>query len=83
MGNCGSKLWPERCPVPRLSFPNEELLAADEMFVCHTGSKVDPVRKFEDRELPAPGPYTARIAQLLRDITTFKDDRFAHWFQAL
>lgn len=60
-----------------------EILDADEMFVCHTGSKVLPIRKFEDNELPAPGPCTARIIQILNEITSFQDERFRHWFQAL
>ena len=61
----------------------EELLNADEMFTSHTGTKVLPIRKFEDRELPAPGPYTAKLDQIMRDITSLKDSRFKHWFQSL
>lgn len=61
----------------------DELLDADEMFVSHTGSKINPVCKFEDRALPAPGPCTVRIEKLLAEIIAFRDDRFAHWFQAL
>jgi len=61
----------------------EELLDADEMFTCHSGTKVQPIKKFEDRDLPAPGPYTAKLARIMSDITSLEDDRFKDWFQAL
>lgn len=61
----------------------EELLNADEIFTCHTGTKVLPIKKFEDRELTAPGPFTVKLDQIMKKITSLKDDRFAHWFQSL
>lgn len=61
----------------------EALSDADEIFTSHTGIKVCPVRRFEDRELEAPGPITKRMMDLMDDITHFRDDRFAHWFQPL
>jgi branched-chain amino acid aminotransferase len=60
-----------------------ELYAADEIFTAHTGIKVSPVKRFEQRELPAPGPVTRKIMDLMEGILTFKDDRFAGWFQRL
>ncbi len=62
---------------------SEALLDADEIFTGHTGSKITPIKKFEDKELPAPGPVTAKLAKLMSDITSLKDDRFKHWFQPL
>ncbi len=62
----------------------EDLLAADEIFTCHTGIKVIPVKRIEDRVLnEVPGPVTAKIAKLIKDICEFRDDRFKDWFQSL
>ena len=61
----------------------EELYTADEIFTGHTGIKVSPVKRFEQRELPAPAPVTRKIMDLMVDILTFKDDRFSGWFQRL
>ena len=61
----------------------DELYAADEIFTAHTGIKVSPVKRIEQRELPAPGPVTLNIMNLMEGILTFKDDRFAGWFQRL
>jgi branched-chain amino acid aminotransferase len=61
----------------------EELLNADEIFTCHTGIKVEPVSRIEDRQLTAPGPVTRKLDRLIRDIVEFKNDQFNHWFQPL
>ena len=61
----------------------DELLAADEIFVVHTATKIEPVARFEDRELAAPGPVTTRVMQMMDGIMQFKDERFMHWFQPL
>ena len=61
----------------------EELFEADEIFTCHTGIKVEPVARLEDRELEAPGPVTRKVGQLMNDIIEFKDERFKDWFQPL
>lgn len=62
----------------------EELMAADEIFTCHTGIKVIPVKKIEDRIFDeTPGPVTTKIAGLVDDICHFRDDRFGDWFQPL
>jgi len=61
----------------------DELYAAEEMFTVHTGSKVEPVARFEDTEFPAPGPVTKQAMQLMDDIMQFKDERFMNWFQPL
>lgn len=70
-------------PVKESAIPAEELLAADEVFTAHTGIKVEPVNRLEDRELPAPGPITKQLMQLMENIIQFKDDRFKNWFQPL
>jgi branched-chain amino acid aminotransferase len=61
----------------------DELYAADEIFTAHTGIKVSPVKRFEQRQLPAPGPVTQNIMDLMEGIFTFEDDRFSGWFQRL
>ncbi|MCG6909509.1 MAG: aminotransferase class IV [Deltaproteobacteria bacterium] len=59
------------------------LLDADEIFTAHTGIKVSPVGRFEDRILDAPGPVTARLMEVMEKVLAFEDERFAHWYQPL
>jgi branched-chain amino acid aminotransferase len=60
----------------------QELMAADELFVCHTGIKVQPVKRIEDRVLNnTPGPVSSKIAKLMEDICNSRDDRFRKWLQ--
>ena len=62
----------------------EELMGADEIFVCRTGVKVLPVRKIEERVMDvAPGPVTSELSQLMSDIYHFRNDRFSHWLQVI
>jgi branched-chain amino acid aminotransferase len=69
--------------VQETALVKKDLFAADEIFTCHTGIKVLPICRLEDKELKAPGPLTARISQIMKDIMASKDSRFAKWFQAL
>jgi len=61
----------------------QELFTADEIFTSHSGIKVLPVARFEDRDLQAPGPITDQLIKLMDDITSFRDDRFKGWFMPL
>jgi len=61
----------------------EDLYAAEEIFTSHTGIKVSPVSRFENKELKTPGPLTSRICQLMDDVLNFRDNRFSGWFQEL
>ena len=61
----------------------EELMQADEIFTCHTGIKVEPIARLEDREFKTPGPVTSQVMQLMNDIIEFRDERFMDWFQPL
>ena len=70
-------------PVVEYPISADELYDADEMFTAHTGIKVSPIHRFEDRRLPAPGPVTQRVMELMANILHFKDDRFSDWFQRL
>jgi branched-chain amino acid aminotransferase len=76
--------------VPKIGIPvmehpinADELNAADEIFTAHTGIKVSPVNRFENRPLQAPGPVTKQVMDLMATILHFKDDRFQEWFQPL
>ena len=64
-------------------FLPEELFKADEIFTCHTGIKVSPVARFENRNFKTPGTVTKRIMEVMNSILDFSDDRFSHWFQIL
>ena len=59
------------------------LLDADEIFSAHTGIKVSPVGRYEDRTLDAPGPITAKLMAAMQKVLAFEDERFLHWFQPL
>ncbi len=61
----------------------EDLFTADEMFTCHTGIKVTPIKQFEGNELKAPGLVTTRIMELMDNTLNFKYNRFNNWFQKL
>ncbi|MBW2023175.1 MAG: aminotransferase class IV [Deltaproteobacteria bacterium] len=62
----------------------QELLDADEIFTCHTGTKVTPVKQIEDRILrDVPGPVTSKIFRLMEDIINFRNKDFEHWFEPL
>ena len=61
----------------------EQLFDADEIFTSHSGIKVCPVARFEDRTLQAPGPISGQLIELLDNITNFRDDRFKDWFTPL
>jgi len=70
-------------PVSETFIFPEELKNADEIFISHSGIKVCPVKRLEDRDLPAPGPVTQKIMDLMESITSFSDQRFQHWFQPM
>lgn len=60
-----------------------ELFTADEIFTSHSGVKVSPVARLEDRDLQAPGPITKQVMELMNNILNMSDDRFSDWFHAL
>ena len=70
-------------PVVERPITADEISTADEIFTVHTGTKVEAVARFEDRQLEAPGPITDRVMKLINDIMQFKDERFMNWFQPL
>ncbi len=60
-----------------------DLFDADELFTCHTGIKVSPVKQFENKELNVPGPVTATVSELMENVLSFQDERYMKWFQPL
>jgi len=70
-------------PISEEALLPDALLDADEIFTAHTGIKVSPVNRFEDRNLKAPGPVTAQLMEAMQKILAFQDDRFKNWFQQL
>lgn len=61
----------------------DDLYEADEMFLSHTGAKVEPVEQFEDKRLPAPGPVTHRLMEQMARILAFQDESYMQWMQKL
>ncbi len=73
----------EGIPMEEASLQKDDVYTADEIFTCHTGIKISPVRLFEDREFVAPGPVTSRLSQIMEDVLAFRKEKYFHWFQKL
>jgi branched-chain amino acid aminotransferase len=70
-------------PLSEEIISRDDLMAADEVFTTHSGIKVSPVARLEDKTLEAPGPVTKQAMELMDNITNFRDDRFEEWFQPM
>lgn len=70
-------------PVSEDSILPKALFEADEIFTSHSGIKVSPVNRFEDRNLEAPGPITQKLMALMNRIVNRSDDRFNDWFHEI
>ena len=58
----------------------ELLFTAAEVFFANTPFKVIPVRRIEDREMPAaPGPVQRKLWEMLQKITAGEEPLFKHW----
>ena len=58
----------------------ELLFEAEEIFFCNTPFKVIPVRRIEDREMPAaPGPVQRRLAEFLGRAVRGEEPAFREW----
>ena len=56
------------------------LFEAEEIFLSSSPSKILPVHKIEDRELPeAPGLMSIKLAELMNKITMGKEAHFKDW----
>lgn len=70
-------------PTEETTLRKDALFLADEIFTSHTGTKVSPINRFENRDLEAPGPVTGKLMKVMDDILHFRDTRFRHFFQQL
>ena len=61
----------------------DDLNSADEIFLSHTGVKVEPVKQFEDKYLPAPGPISLQLMEQMEKILSFQDEAFMKWMQPM
>ena len=61
----------------------EDLQQADEMFLSHTGNKVEMVSQFEQKYMQVPGPITKKLRNQMHRILTFKDDAYNDWMEPL
>lgn len=52
------------CGIREVDEPLEVLDRADEMFLVSTTRDVQPLRRFNDRDLPAPGPLTRQAMEI-------------------
>ncbi len=69
--------------VEETALQKQDLYSAQEMFTSHTGIKISPVKRFENKEFNAQGPLTSRICRLMDDVLSFKNNQFNDWFQKL
>jgi len=60
-----------------------DMYGADEIFLSHTGVKVEPVKQFEDKYLVAPGPITRRLMEQMARILAFEEASYMKWMQKL
>jgi branched-chain amino acid aminotransferase len=72
-----------RLETAEVLLSTDDLYGADEMFLSHTGVKVEPVRQFEDKHLVAPGPVTCRLMEQMAKILAFQDESYMKWMQKL
>ena len=60
-----------------------DLYDADEIFLSHTGAKVEPVKQFEDKHLAAPGPITQQLMEQMARILGFQDEAYLKWMRKM
>jgi len=61
----------------------DDLLAADEIFLCSSSAEIQPVGRFEARSLLAPGPVTAALAARYRQVVRGEDEVHAAWLEVV
>ena len=70
-------------PVEETPLAADDLMTADEIFASHSVIRVLPIGRFENRDLNAPGPATAKLIGLMDDIFHFRNRQFMRFFQPL
>ena len=69
-------------PVCERDVDRTELYAADEVFLCGTGSEIIPVKSVDRYPVGdgvEAGPITRRLAQLFEDVVRGVDQRYGAW----
>lgn len=61
----------------------DEVTGADELFLCSTHSQVLPVSCLDDRELPAPGPISATLAEAISQLLSDDHELSKRWLTPL
>ena len=58
----------------------DKFMRADEIFFASTSCKILPVNRIDDRVFKnTPGPMSQKLARVMADICTGKDERFTSW----
>ena len=60
-----------------------DLQRADEMFLSHTGNKVESICRFDQKRMEAPGSITRKLRHQMHRILTFQDDTYKDWMEPL
>ncbi len=59
-----------------------DLMQADEIFLSHTGIKVNPVKQIENRVFEnVPGKVTEKLSDAFDEILNLKNERFINWLE--
>lgn len=67
----------EGVPVEERAITVDELMNADEAFNSATSFKVHPIGLLEDRKLDTPGPVSAKLAAICKDICLDKIPKYS------
>lgn len=57
----------------------DEVLSADELFLCSTNGPVAPIARHDDRALTAPGPVTAKLQGGVGDLLSGRHPLASRW----
>jgi branched-chain amino acid aminotransferase len=70
-------------PVDERPLRRDDLLSAEEIFLCSSSAEIQPVARFEARTLPAPGPVTAALAARYGQVVRGEDEAHAPWLEVV
>lgn len=61
----------------------DEVVGADELFLCSTNSQVHPISLLDDRKFPAPGPISAQLSGEMSQLLDGSHDLSSRWLTPL